>query len=118
MAHYLVGVYKNGVFQYAYGTGHYTTDNMFNVPVASCFASQIHAASVADRHNGSFKGRYSTHKVVEVPGSALIIPVAERPTEKQLDFIAKIEARCGEYFVNGTKRDASEWISRHMEVLR
>lgn len=118
MAHYLIGVYKNGIFQYAYGVRRYTTDNLCSVPVESCFTSQIHAASVADRHNLSFKGRYSTHTVLEVSGSSLIIPVMERPTERQLDFIAKIEAKCGERFVDGTKRDASEWIDKHIQFMQ
>lgn len=38
-----------------------------------------------------------------------------KPTEKQLDFIAEIEEYVGDKFEGDTRREASEWIDTHLD---
>lgn len=118
MAHYLIAVYRNGRFVYAYGKNHYQTDSVSNVPLEDTFASEINASLVAGRHNSSYKGRYETHKPFLVAGHLLSVPVMERPTEKQLSFIEEMSPYCTIKFLGGNKQDASEWISEHMDEYR
>lgn len=41
-----------------------------------------------------------------------------KPTEKQLAFIADMEEIVGEQFEGTTKQEASEWISAHIDDYR
>lgn len=38
-----------------------------------------------------------------------------KPTERQLDFIAKIEEYVGDTFDGETRQEASEWIDKHLD---
>lgn len=38
-----------------------------------------------------------------------------KPTERQLDFIAKIEEYVGDTFDGDTRQEASEWIDEHLD---
>lgn len=118
MAHYLIAVYRCGKFTYAYGKNHYQTDSISSVPLEDTYSSEINAAFVAEKHNASFKGRYETHKPMAVAGHLLKVPILERPTEKQLNLIEEMSPYCRIRFLGGDKRDASEWISEHMDEFK
>ncbi len=44
--------------------------------------------------------------------------LGDKPTRKQLDFIADIEEAIGEEFEGETREEASEWIDEHIDQYR
>lgn len=44
--------------------------------------------------------------------------LTDKPTQKQLDFIADIEEAIGEEFEGETREEASEWIDEHIDQYR
>lgn len=44
--------------------------------------------------------------------------LANKPTEKQFNFIADIEEMTGEKFEGETKEEASEWINGHIDQYK
>lgn len=44
--------------------------------------------------------------------------LTDKPTQKQLDFIADIEEAIGEKFKGETREEASGWIDEHIDQYR